>query len=150
MIQWLKMHENAIRPTRGSQHASGYDLYATEDIIVERFTKVMLTGVGVIVPQGYYGQIFGRSGLGSKGIVVGAGVIDADFRGEIGVVMTLIGVGHCTLDTQSRKTKEYVQTVEVHIPKGKAIAQIVFLPYLQDPLPLGTDRGEKGWGSSDS
>lgn len=150
MIEWIKKHENAIQPTKGSQHAAGYDLYATEDIVIERYTKVVLTGVGVIVPQGYYGQIFGRSGLGSRGVVVGAGVIDADYRGEIGVVMTLVGVGHCNLDPESRLIKDFVQATELHIPRGRAIAQIVFLPYLQEPLSLETDRGDKGWGSSDS
>lgn len=150
MIRWIQKHNNAIRPTKGSLYAAGYDLYATQDIVVEQYTRVFLTGVGVIIPQGYYGQIFGRSGLGSKGVVVGAGVIDADFRGEIGVVMTLIGNGYCVLDQESRMTKEFVQATQLVIPKGKAIAQIVFLPHYQEPLPLETDRGDKGWGSSDS
>ncbi len=82
-------HPNAKLPTRGSALAAGYDLYASEDKVVpKRGRAAVQTGVRLAVPVGCYGRVAPRSGLASKhGIDVGAGVVDADYRGLLGVLL---------------------------------------------------------------
>lgn len=83
------LNENARVPKRGSMYAAGYDISASENVIIEpRGRKVVLTGISCEIPAGHYVRVAPRSGLAAKcGIDVGAGVIDADYRGEIGVVL---------------------------------------------------------------
>ena len=85
----------AIMPTRGTDGAAGYDLYALEDTVINCFQFIPVsTGVSMAIPTGHYGRIAPRSGLSVKhGVMVGAGVIDSDYRGEIKVALaTLNGV----------------------------------------------------------
>jgi dUTP pyrophosphatase len=88
-IQISKLTEKAKIPTQGSIYAAGYDLYAAEEGIINSFSrKLIKTNIAVSIPQGYYGRIAPRSGLAYKnGIDVLAGVIDADYRGDIGVIL---------------------------------------------------------------
>ena len=68
-IEIKKLNENAIIPTRGSQQAAGYDLYAatTEPITIQPHETAKIgTGLAIAVPDGYFGAIFARSGLAAK------------------------------------------------------------------------------------
>lgn len=68
-INIKKLKENAIIPTRGSQYAAGYDLYACidEDIMVKPHETVKIgTGLALEVPENYFGAVFARSGLATK------------------------------------------------------------------------------------
>ena len=69
-------------PTRGSEFAAGYDVYAARDTTVPARGKVLVdTDIAIAVPAGCYGRIAPRSGLASKNFIdTGAGVIDADVR----------------------------------------------------------------------
>ncbi|CAO1624358.1 unnamed protein product [Parajaminaea phylloscopi] len=82
-------HPNAKVPTRGSAEAAGYDLYASERITLPRRGRaVVQTGIRMQIPQGCYGRVAPRSGLAVKhGIDTGAGVVDSDYRGLLGVVL---------------------------------------------------------------
>jgi dUTP pyrophosphatase len=91
-----KLQEAATIPTRATDSDAGYDLYSIEDGTVpagER--KVVGTGIAIAIPESknvfapsYYGRVAPRSGLAvKKGIDVLAGVIDAGYRGEVGVVL---------------------------------------------------------------
>lgn len=52
-------------PTRGSSQAAGYDLYAAEDTVVPKGGRaVVQTGISVAIPEGHYGRVAPRSGLG--------------------------------------------------------------------------------------
>ena len=76
-------------PRRASAGAAGYDLTSTESVTIYPGTRgTVSTGLAVKLPPGVYGRIAPRSGLAVKnGIQVGAGVIDADYRGEIKVLL---------------------------------------------------------------
>jgi len=76
-------------PTRGSAFAAGYDLYSSEDTSVPARGKAMVsTSISIAVPAGTYGRVAPRSGLAAKhSIDTGAGVIDADYRGEVKVIL---------------------------------------------------------------
>lgn len=84
-----KLGPNAITPTRGSAFAAGYDIYASEPITIKAKNKALVsTSLAIAVPLGTYGRIAPRSGLASKHFLdTGAGVIDADYRGEVKVLM---------------------------------------------------------------
>jgi len=88
-IEIKKLSENATLPTQGSKYAAGYDLYAAEEGVVLSECRLLIkTNISVSIPEGYYGRIAPRSGLAYKsGLDVIAGVIDADYRGDIGVIL---------------------------------------------------------------
>tara|TARA_B100000575_G_scaffold66637_1_gene51277 strand:+ start:17060 stop:17509 length:450 start_codon:yes stop_codon:yes gene_type:complete len=136
-----RTEDNARLPTRGSEYAAGWDLYALEDTIVPYRKSVKLrTGIIVAVPEGYEGQVRARSSLGSKGLILphSIGTIDADYRGELFVLMTWIGEG------------DYYT-----VKAGERIAQLLISPipdvyFSEVPVDkLGdTKRGTGGFGST--
>ena len=141
-IQITKLRENAKIPTRGSEKAAGYDLYACLDAdkieIAPHTTAKIGTGLAVAVPDGYFGAVFARSGLAAKEGLRPAncvGVCDSDYRGEYIVAL------HNDSDT--------VRTVQ----NGDRIAQLVVIPFLavefQEVDSLNeTERGAGGFGST--
>lgn len=88
-IQIKKLSDKAKIPSQGSKYAAGYDLYAAEEVLVNTVgRKLVKTNISISIPEGYYGRIAPRSGLAYKnGIDVLAGVIDSDYRGDIGVIL---------------------------------------------------------------
>ena len=79
-----KLNENAVIPTRGSDEAAGYDLYAyipkQSQTIPAGETKVIGTGIAMEIPKGYVGLVYARSGLATKRALRPAncvGVIDS-------------------------------------------------------------------------
>jgi len=139
IIRYKKLHEDAIEPTRGSEWAAGYDLYAAEDKYIDKNQTVKVgTGIAVEIPHGYFGGIYARSGLATKEGIRPAncvGIVDADYRGEIIVALH----------------NEGVLLKEIH--KGDRIAQLVIQPCISpvfkevDDL-TDTNRGEGGFGST--
>jgi dUTP pyrophosphatase len=110
-INVKKLSDNATIPTKGTNLAAGYDLYAVEDAVVVCGTrKLVKTNISMEITPGYYGRIAPRSGLAYKsGIDVLAGVIDSDYRGDIGVII---------YNTD--------KNIDFTIKKGDRIAQIIF------------------------
>eukprot|EP01084_Bolivina_argentea_P250673 420101_1 len=84
-----KLTENAVIPSKGSLMSAGYDLYSGYDVLIPARGKALAkTDIAMAIPEGCYGRIAPRSGLAWKHhIDIGAGVIDADYRGNVGVVM---------------------------------------------------------------
>lgn len=141
-VKFVKLNENAIVPTYGSQCAAGADLYALLDgneITINPDETILIhTGIALQIPDGYAGMIFARSGIATKRGLAPAnkvGVIDSDYRGEIMVPLH----NHSGIP----------QTLQ----NGERMAQIVFMPYLQaqfietDNLE-DTDRAQGGFGST--
>lgn len=142
MIEVSVQNESSFEhPTYATKAAAGVDLKAVlEDPIVleplER--KIIGTGLKIALPEGYEAQVRPRSGLAAKqGISVlnAPGTIDADYRGEIGVILVNL----------SNKA--------VTIQPGDRIAQLVFAKFEQvqwkstDKLST-TERGTGGFGST--
>ncbi len=103
-----KISPNAIIPQKMSEHAAGYDLYsANKDamIIKPREISLIPTGIAVSIPIGFEAQIRPRSGLAAKygiGILNSPGTIDADYRGEIKVILINAGNTDFCLDPGTR------------------------------------------------
>ncbi|RMD44616.1 hypothetical protein DV735_g529, partial [Chaetothyriales sp. CBS 134920] len=83
----------ARAPTRGSAQSAGHDLYASQaSTIPARGKALVSTGIAIACPPGTYGRVAPRSGLAAKhSIDTGAGVIDADYRGEVKVLLFNLG-----------------------------------------------------------
>lgn len=83
------LSKNASPPKRQSADAAGYDLAsAVEAIVPARGNQLIATDLILHVPRGCYGRIAPRSGLAWKhSLDVGAGVIDADYRGNVGIIL---------------------------------------------------------------
>lgn len=136
-LKFKKIYPDAIAPAYGREGDAGMDLYAYEDkelLPGERYT--FKTGVAVEIPNGFVMLIWDRSGLAVKhGLTVLAGVVDSNFRGEIGV---------CILNTANEKYQ---------IKKGDRIAQFLIQPVekaeLEEVPELSeTERGDKWQASS--
>jgi deoxyuridine 5'-triphosphate nucleotidohydrolase len=84
-----KLSEHATIPVRASARAAGYDLFAAHDTSISAHGKALVkTDISLAIPTGHYGRIAPRSSLAWKNhIDVGAGVIDEDYRGPLGVVL---------------------------------------------------------------
>lgn len=84
-----KLSANAIIPSRGSALAAGYDISsAYDDVVPARGKALIKTDLSIAIPEGTYARLVPRSGLAWKhSIDVGAGVIDADYRGPVGVIL---------------------------------------------------------------
>ena len=140
-VEIKKIRENAKIPTRGSEYAAGYDLYACIEkpvTIMPHTSEKIGTGLSVAIPNGYFGAIFARSGLAAKEGLRPAncvGVADSDYRGEYMVVM-------------------HNDTDEVRIiSPDERIAQLVIMPFseaeFEEKEELSkTERGAGGFGST--
>ena len=133
-----KIHPNAKTPERKTAGSAGYDLTTVEDVVLPAHQSVLIsTGVKIELPKRTYGQIAPRSGLSVKGIDVGAGIIDEDYRGEIKVLLR----NHSDDD--------------IELPCESRIAQLLVLPVCYPDLNLvdqealeSTERGAGGFGST--
>ena len=132
-----KIRNTVAIPRRGTEDAAGYDIASAEETVVPANGKtVVKTGISIAVPDGCYGRLAPRSGLAiRKYIDVGAGVIDADYRGEIGVVL----FNHSEDDFQVKQGDRIAQLIleKIKTPPAKETAG----------LP-STVRGQKGFGST--
>lgn len=131
------LNKDAKIPQKGTQKSAGFDLYSSEELIIKPKTRSLVsTGIKISIPDDCYGQIAPRSGLSLKGIDIGAGVIDSDYRGEIKILL---------LNNSENDFK-----VEI----GSKIAQIIFKKIYNsftfqvvDVLDE-TFRGSNGFGST--
>ena len=85
----MKLSDKAIIPTKGSRFAAGDNIYALTDALVPAGGQIMVEmGIAIGLLEGTYGRLAARSGMASKiGIAVGGGVIDADYTGEVKVIL---------------------------------------------------------------
>ena len=116
-VKVARTHNDALLPSKGSVHAAGWDLYSLEDTIVKRRSSTMVrTGLHVAIPEGFEGQVRARSSLGKKGLILphSIGTIDADYRGELFVLMTWIGEGDSYLiQKKERKRGFHEKTYDI-------------------------------------
>ena len=136
-IQVRKLKPDAKIPSKGSERAAGRDLYANENSVVPpRGRGLIRTGISLGLPEGTYSRIAPRSGLAFYNrLTTGAGVIDADYTGEIKVLLM------------------YTSDNEYGVQKGDRIVQIIIEcineSQWEEKLELPpTKRADKGFGSS--
>jgi dUTP pyrophosphatase len=128
-------------PTYQSPMAAGCDLSADirKPVIIKPGTvSIVPTGIQLEIPRGYEAQVRPRSGLALKygiGILNAPGTIDADYRGEVKIILFNFG------------------TKPVTIKRGERIAQLIFAPvvqvqFIESRRLSRTKRGKGGFGHS--
>lgn len=131
-----RLHPNAVIPVQATAGDAGCDLYALGRSELKRYQRRLFkTGLSLAIPEGHVGLIKPRSGLALKhGIDVLGGVIDAGYRGDVGVI--LINTGD----------------EDVIIEAGQRIAQLVVQPVMgvefREMELAATERGTGGFGST--
>ena len=143
MLQVKLLNCFAKPPTKGSKDSAGYDIYSSEEGKIHPGRQVLIkTGISMKMPKNenqnevWCAKIISRSGLSVKsGIEVGAGLIDSDYRGEIGVVL------------RNFSQKSFTYNI------GDRIAQFVLISVGHYPVSVvldldDTKRGSGGFGST--
>jgi dUTP pyrophosphatase len=137
-VRIIKFIPSATVPQRSNPTDAGADLFSVEECYIPPMERrTVSTGIGLEIPEGYYGRVAPRSGLASKhGIDVLAGVVDSGYRGEIKVVLF-----------NSDKQKMFI------VRPGDRIAQIIIEDHFNFEMQLSdelseTTRGEGGFGST--
>jgi dUTP pyrophosphatase len=126
-------------PAYQSEHAAGIDLMADIDTawnMAPGERRAVPTGIAVEIPVGYEGQVRPRSGRALKeglGVINAPGTIDADYRGEVKVLLVNLG------------------QLEIRIMPGDRIAQLVITPVVRAEIVeveelAPTTRGGGGFG----
>jgi dUTP pyrophosphatase len=136
-LGFKKLHIDAKIPTRAHEGDAGMDVYTTERVVIGKRSDAK-TGLGLACefPPTHALLVFNKSGRATRmKLDKGAEVIDSSYRGEI----------HIHLFNHS--------DVEVIIPKGEKIAQLLLIPiWAGQPIEVkelsGTSRGEAGFGST--
>jgi len=135
-IQRLAHARDLPLPEYATAHAAGLDLVAAADVEIAPMGRATVpTGVALEIPEGYEGQVRPRSGLAARhGVTVlnAPGTIDADYRGEVQVLLVNLGAQPFS------------------VSRGMRVAQLVIAPFvLVDADALdGTARGAGGFGST--
>lgn len=120
-----RLSAGASLPEYQTEHSAGMDLAACIDepvVLPPHGRAVIPTGIAIALPEGYEAQVRGRSGLAAKFGVMpanGVGTIDADYRGEIGVILLNTSTEPFTVEPDMRVAQlvvaryERVEWVEV-------------------------------------
>ena len=141
-VKVLNLSGNRL-PSAQTLQSAGFDLAANEDVVLyPGALRAVGTGLRMVIPEGWEGQIRPRSSIGLKGIYIpnSPGTIDSDYRGEVKVLLH---------NLSSSKFRVY---------KGNRIAQLVLAPVpyvtLKNVTPeefeayADTERGDGGFGST--
>jgi dUTP pyrophosphatase len=139
-------------PAKAHATDAGWDLYATEDItIYPGQVKKHPLNIRMQLPKGTWAEITSKSGLGAKGLLVYAGVIDESYRGIPHVVFSNIWV----IDSVDPADGfPLMRTTPIVIKKGEKLAQMILNSYsdqyymVEGKVDTITERGEAGFGSS--
>ncbi|MBC7459145.1 dUTP diphosphatase [Candidatus Saccharibacteria bacterium] len=140
-VKVKKLHEAALLPVYQTEHAAAMDVHAflATAMTLQPLERAMVpTGLAFEIPEGYEMQVRARSGLSIKHgltMVNGIGTIDADYRGELNILVINLGQEPFVIEPDMR------------------IAQLLVSPYIKVELEVTsalseTDRGEGGFGST--
>jgi dUTP pyrophosphatase len=142
-IRQLPHGEGLALPAYQSAHAAGLDLLAAVPeeaplILAPGQRALVPTGLSIALPPGYEAQIRPRSGLASKhGITVlnAPGTVDADYRGEVGVLL----INHGDAPFAIRRGERIAQMVIAAVVRAELVAALSL---------SATERGSGGFGST--
>jgi dUTP pyrophosphatase len=137
VLQYVKLTENALPPTRESPRAAGFDLKSAYNVVIPPGgNESVKTDRAIQLPRGCYGRIALSSGLAlHHRINVGGGVVDEDYHGNLCMILF------------NHSDKPF------HIHRGDRVAQLIcqkiFYPNLEEVKELNsTERGNNGFGST--
>ena len=135
-LRAFRLSPDAIIPTKATVGSAGYDLYANHDAVIEPGMQTLIkTDITFEFPRNTYGRIADRSSLAMRGITTMGGVVDNDYRGNVGVILRNFG------------------NAEYKVHQYDRIAQMICEQYVNAPIIetmyiTVTNRSSSGFGSS--
>jgi dUTP pyrophosphatase len=137
MLKFKKLCHDAIIPSRAHDTDAGMDIHCSDTMIIPPREHVLVpTGIACSFPKEYMLKVENKSGRSlSYGLLVGGGIIDSNYRGEIKVILFNLS------------------TNKIVLGRGEKIAQLILYPiWSGQPIEVDdldeTDRGENGFGST--
>jgi dUTP pyrophosphatase len=132
-----KLDPEAKVPTRAHADDAGLDLYSNEDYELQPGERrTVKTGIALAIPSGYVGLIWDKSSIPHKfGVKTMGGVIDASYRGEIGVIMVNLSQEPYKIEKLAKISQLLIQKVE--------LPEVCEVEELDDTI-----RGVSGFGST--
>ena len=136
-VKILKEDPEVKSPNYANPGDAGMDFYSAESVVIKvNERKVVKTGIKMAIPEGYVGLIWDKSGLAAKkGVKTMAGVIDAGYRGEVGVVLHNLGQEDFEIEKNMKIAQMLIQPI--HSPDVEEVNDLD-----------ETQRGEGGFGST--
>lgn len=139
-LKFFRLSPHARAPIRSSLRAAGYDITSAHDYVLPAKGKVIVkSDLAIAIPSGHYGRMSPRSSMAWKNhIDVGAGVIDEDYRGNVGVVL----FNHSDKDFEIAQGDRVAQLIieRISTPSVREVSTIEELGE--------TERGDGGFGST--
>jgi len=133
-MKFKKVSKTGILPTKAYKGDAGFDLYADENIIIEKCSCAKIrTGVSVTMDSGIFGLVKDRSSLAQNLVFVVGGVIDSSYKGE--VMVMLYNFSNCFI-YEIKKGDKIAQIIPVKIKKYRGVFE------------RRGKRGKQGFGSS--
>jgi len=141
-VKLKRVSDFAQLPTKGTKGSAYYDLYSVEDVWLGPCEVVVIsTGWNIEVPEGYFLDLRPRSGMSLEGVTIvnAPGTVDADYRGELKIILARIA--------------EVGDDPYYHICVGDRVAQCALLPVVECGFEevaclSETERGANGYGST--
>jgi dUTP pyrophosphatase len=137
-VKVKKLHNDAKLPTKATPYAACWDLYSDcACVLTPGVVTIVPTGLAMEVPEGYVLEIVPRSGLAAIGctVVNSPGKVDADYRGEIKIIMTFLG-------EHIYRIKQYERVAQCSLVKLEDYT------FWETEELSTTERGEGGFGST--
>jgi len=133
------LSDNGTVPQKANPSDAGYDLFSSKGCVLEPWSRCKVdTDIAICVPPGTYGRLAPRSGLAAKnGIHVGAGVVDRQYQGHVGVILFNLSDEPFTVLKGDRIAQLILERITTDVT-----TQVV--PKLTQP----SERGTNGFGSS--
>lgn len=135
----MKVRCKGHKPSYTNKYAAGLDLRSNTEVLIRPGQIIDIESkLAIQIPAGHFGMMVARSGLSYKNqvkLINDVGVIDEDYRGDIGIRLVNEGKEHYKVN------------------EGDRVAQLIIIPYIQVELEYvdeleETERGERGFGSS--
>lgn len=135
-LRFKKLHENAVLPERTHHDDAGLDLCSLQEVTLQPGERKALgTGIAMAIPSGYVGLIWDKSSVPFKyGVKTMGGVVDAQYRGEVKVLMINLSQEPVTFTVGQKLAQMVIQKVEL-------------LPVQEVSDLSETERGERGFGN---
>jgi dUTP pyrophosphatase len=139
VVKIKKLHKDAKIPKYETTLSAGFDFYSVEDVVIQPHeTKLVKTGLSIELIPGYELQVRPRSGLSLKTdirIANSPGTVDADYRGEVGIIVWNTGDDEIKIEKGMRIAQGIINKVER--------VEFIVVDELSD-----TKRGSGGFGST--
>lgn len=138
VLKVVRLDDNSFIPKRGTEYSAGLDLFSPIDAVILPSERMLIKlNISIELPVGTFGHILPRSGLALKnGIHVGAGVIDSDYRGNVGVLLFNLSDQPFNIFKGDRIAQMVIQKYEILEPEEASVSL------------SSTDRGVGGFGST--